>query len=63
MKNDVHVNVVHIIVEFKWYTSPKNVLVKKNPTRKNDNSVNASLYIAIANTPAVCINWIGIVIP
>ena len=62
-KNNVHVNVVHVMVEFKWKVSPKNVLVKKNPIKKNDNSANASLKYAIVNTPAVCINCIGIVIP
>lgn len=53
MKNIVHVNVVHVIVEFKWNVSPKNDLTKKNPTKKNDNSANASLKYAITNTPAV----------
>ena len=63
IKNIVHVNVVHAIVEFKWNVSPRNVLTKKKPIKKNDNYANAWLKYAIKNTPAVCINWSGIVIP
>ena len=52
-KNNVQVNVVHVIVEFKWNVSPKKLLVKKKPIKKNANSANASLKHAIATTPAV----------
>lgn len=37
IKNIVHVNVVHVIVEFRWNVSPRKVLTKKNPIKKNDN--------------------------
>ena len=36
IKKAVQVNVVHIIVEFKWYVDPRKVLVKKKPTKKNE---------------------------
>ena len=62
-KNKVQVNVVHVIVEFKWNVSPRKDLTKKNPIKKNDNSAKASLKYAITNTPAVCISCRGIVIP
>ena len=62
-KNNVQVNVVHVIVEFKWNVSPKKLLVKKKPIKKNDSSANASLKHAIAKTPSVWNNCIGIVIP
>lgn len=62
-KNSVHVHVVHVIVELKWNVSPKNDLVKKNPSRKNDSSANESLKYAITNTPILWINCKGIVMP
>ena len=34
IKNMVHVNVVHVIVEFKWNVSPKKERVKKNLERE-----------------------------
>ena len=61
-KNKVQVNVVHVIVEFKWNVSPKKLLVKKKPIKKNDNSTNAWLKHAIATTPAVWKSCNGIVI-
>lgn len=53
IKNMVHVNVVHVIVEFKWNVSPRKERVKKKPIKKNESSANASLKYAIINTPAV----------
>lgn len=63
IKNSVQVKVVHVTVEFKWNVSPKKERVKKNPIKKNESSANALLKYAIVNTPTVCINCIGIVIP
>lgn len=62
-KNIVHVNVVHVIVEFKWNVSPRKVLTKKKPIKKNDSSAKALLKYAITNTPAVWISCSGMVIP
>lgn len=53
IKKAVQVNVVHIIVEFKWYVDPRKVLVKKKPTKKNESSAKALLNIAIAITPVL----------
>ena len=59
----VQVNVVHAIVELRWNVSPRNVLTKKKPIKKNDSSANAWLKYAIINTPADWISWSGMVMP